>query len=274
MSALRGPSNVIKSRPAMNRLYWAWRSVFQAIAFALFGVGAWLLTLVCCPLVWLAPISRDRKTAIIQNVVHHFFRAFLGFIQITGVMVFHVDGADTLNSGGGGIVIANHPTLLDVVVLISRMPQADCIVKKELWGNVFMRWMVASAGYLPNDDGPGLMAAAIERVNKGRKVIIFPEGTRSLPGMMHPFSNGFAHIAVRAPCKVWPVLIRCVPPALRKGGGFFEVPDQRPVLTASAREPLNPADFYDRTDSAAIAVRKVAAATRRYFEENAPHVGS
>ena len=96
--------------------------------------------------------------------------------------------------------------------------------------------MVAAAGISSlNDDGPGLMAAAIERVNKGRKVIIFPEGTRSEAGPMHPFSNGFAHIAVRAPCRIWPVIMTCAPPALRKGGGFFEVPAARPMSLTGAR---------------------------------------
>src|ERR1022692_977693 len=105
-------------------------------------------------------------------------------------MEFSVEDEKTLIGSGPGLVIGNHPTLLDVVVLISRLPQADCIVKKELWNNMFLRGIVTRAGYLPNDDGPGLVAAALERVKKGRRVVIFPEGTRSLPEGLLPFTHG------------------------------------------------------------------------------------
>ncbi len=182
-------------------------------------------------------------------------------------MEFYFNGEDALIRSGPGLVIANHPTLLDIVVLISRLPQADCIVKKQLWDNMFLKGIVAAAGYIPNDDGPGLLSEATKRIKKGRKVIIFPEGTRSLPERLRPFSHGFAHIAVRAPCLLWPVVITCRPSALTKGRSVFSVPHTRAQLTASAQEPLNPANYYDKADSASIAVRKVTAAVERYFEE-------
>jgi len=182
-------------------------------------------------------------------------------------MEFRFEGEGLLESCGAGVIVANHPTLLDVVVLISRLPQADCIVKKELWSNFFLRRIVAWAGYIPNDDGPELAQRAMERIREGRKVIVFPEGTRSLPDGMRPFSKGFAHIAVRSRSAICPVVISCHPPALGKGRSVFSVPERRARLSAAVGEPLNLAEFYDEADSAAIAVRKVTAAVQRYFEE-------
>ncbi len=209
----------------------------------------------------------EEKSAFIQKVIHHCFRLFLRFIETTRVMDFEFEREDRLSLSGPGLVIANHPTLLDVVVLISRLPQADCIVKKDLWKNVFLKRIISAAGYISNDDGPSLVAAAIERVQKGRKVIIFPEGTRSLPEGLRSFSQGFAHIAVRAPCVIWPVVMTCKPSALTKGRSVFSVPAKRPRLTASVENPLNPADYFDQADSAAVAVRKVTVAVKQFFEE-------
>jgi 1-acyl-sn-glycerol-3-phosphate acyltransferase len=248
-----------------------WRCSFQLISFAVFGLGAWILATIFGLFAWMIPGTPEGKSAFIQKIIHRCFRLFLWFIEMVKVMEFDFEGEAVLTRGGGGLVIANHPTLLDVVVLISRLPQADCIVKKELWSNFFLKGIVAAAGYIPNDDGPGLVSAALERVKKGRKVIIFPEGTRSLPEGLRPFTHGFAHIAVRTPCALWPVVMTCRPSALTKGRSVFSVPRTRARLTARAQEPLNPTNYFDGTDSASIAARKVTAAVQRYFEERMGH---
>ena len=254
----------MKIIPALDQ---AWRQLLQLLSFVLFGLGALALGTVIFPLVRVLPVSAGRKTDLIQKVIHYSFRLFLWFIETLKGMEFRFKGADLLRNDGGGLVIANHPTLLDAVVLISRLPQADCIVKKQLWSNFFLRRIVAWAGYIPNDDGPELAQEAMDRVRQGRKVIIFPEGTRSLSEGLRPFSKGFAHIAVRSHCFLWPVVMTCHPSALTKGRSVFSVPARRAQLKAAAGEPLNPANYFDETDSTSIAVRKVTAAAQRYFEE-------
>jgi len=52
----------------------------------------------------------------------------------------------------GQLIIANHPTLVDIVFLISRVKQANCIVKQKLWHNPFMRGPILNAGYISNGD--------------------------------------------------------------------------------------------------------------------------
>jgi 1-acyl-sn-glycerol-3-phosphate acyltransferase len=218
------------------------------------------------PLALLVPDS-IRKTALIQRTIHYAFRLFLKVVQTARVMDFHLDGAELLRNSGPGLVIANHPTLLDVVMIISYLPQADCIVKEALWHNFFLRRIIASAGYIPNNDGPEVAQEAIDRVRKGRRVVIFPEGTRSLPNALRSFNKGFAHIAVRSPCPIWPVVMKCQPSALTKGRSVFSVPKKRARLSARAGPPLNPVAYYDPADSVSLAVIKVTAAVKHYFEE-------
>jgi len=218
---------------------------------------------------WLLPVPTATKTGLIQKAVHYAFRLFLWFVETCKGMEFRFEGADLLEHPGAGLIIANHPTLLDVVVLISRLPQADCIVKRELWNHVFLGAIVRSAGYISNDDGPELTEAAMRRLEAGRKVIIFPEGTRSLPEGLRPFTKGFAHIAVRSHCLLWPVVMTCRPSALTKGMSVFAVPARRARLSAVVSSPVRAEDYYEGQDPVPVAVRKVAAALQRYFEEKA-----
>ena len=264
--------SVLNSDKISSALDQTWRRILQPFSFALFGLGALALGAIAFPLMWMLPVSAARKTGWIQKVIHYSFRFFLGFLEIFKGMEFRFEGVELLRSGGG-VIIANHPTLLDVVLLVSRLPQADCIVKKELWNNFFLRLIVEWSGYIPNDDGPELAQKAMERVRQGRKVIIFPEGTRSLPESLRPFTKGFAHIAVRSGCFLWPVVITCHPSTLTKDRSVFSVPVRRPRLQARAGESLDPAAYFDATDSASIAARKVTAAMQRYFEEKVDYAG-
>lgn len=186
-------------------------------------------------------------------------------------MKFDIIHKEALAQVDGHLVVANHPTLLDVVLLISELPQADCVIKKELFGNFFLRWIVQWAGYIPNDGGAFIVHEAVERVRRGRTVIIFPEGTRSGRSGLIPFSQGFAHIAVRAPCSIVPIYIRCRPGALTKTDGLFSVPPRRAHLTAHVGVPVTPADLYLDSDSVPVAVRKVTAALAHYFQEKVDH---
>ena len=71
-------------------------------------------------------------------------------------MTYQIEGGERLQRDGL-LVLANHPTLIDVVCLISLLPNADCVVKRAVARNPFMRGPVRAAGYISNDDGAGLV---------------------------------------------------------------------------------------------------------------------
>lgn len=77
------------------------------------------------------------------------FRGFVHMLTWAGVVRVSTVNLQRLRQAKGMVVIANHPTLIDVVVLISLMPNAGCIVKQGLWRNPFLRGVVSAAGYIP-----------------------------------------------------------------------------------------------------------------------------
>ena len=167
----------------------------------------------------------------------------------------------------GALVVSNHPGLLDVVALISCMPQVDCVVKSALWRNWLIRPIIAAAGYIANDLGESVVDEAVRRLQLGRLVLLFPEGTRSPKEGLGPFNRGFARMALQAKCPLVPVIIRCEPRILMKQQSIFSVSDQSSRWSVSVRSPIPVSDFVEVSDSSAIASRKLTDGLRNYFEQ-------
>ena len=127
----------------------------------------------------------------------------------------------------GLLILANHPTLIDVVLLVSLLPNADCVVKHAVARNPFMRGPVRAAGYVANSDGAGLVDDCIAAVHAGGNLVIFPEGTRTEPGQPLRLQRGAANIAVRGRLDITPVRITCTPLTLTKGQKWYRVPSRR-----------------------------------------------
>jgi 1-acyl-sn-glycerol-3-phosphate acyltransferase len=157
---------------------------------------------------------------------------WLGLIRVTRI------GLEQLRRRGAQLVIANHPTLIDVILLIAGMPQADCVVKQGHWRNWITRGVVTGARYIPNGGGPALVQNCVDRLAAGRSLILFPEGTRSPRNGLGHFARGVAHIALKSGCSPLPVLIRCTPPTLAKGSRWYDVPDRTVELRIEVGEPI------------------------------------
>jgi 1-acyl-sn-glycerol-3-phosphate acyltransferase len=170
-------------------------------------------------------------------VVHRGFAALVATSRVMGVMRFDIENADRLQDLGRAIVIANHPSYMDVMVLLSLMPRACCIVTSRHWRNPLFAGIVRSAGYLRNDGGPSLVGASEAALADDVPLIVFPEGTRSPSrGRLGKFSRGFAHIALAHDCPILPVLIDCDPPAFTKQHRWHSLPSSTPTLRVRVLE--------------------------------------
>jgi len=232
-------------------------------AFALFGVLGLVLAALFT-LLALLPGDSEARELRCQRIVHHTFRFFIRYMQALGILRFHIEGAEALRMPGQ-VVVANHPTLLDVVFLVSQMPQADCVVKAEAWSNPFMRGVVTAAGYVPNDEGEALVDACADRVARGRTLVLFPEGTRSPLRGLGRFRRGAAHIALRAGRPLRPVTIRCEPPSLMRGQRWYAVPPRRMNFTLECADVLDPTLLASGEQRRSVAARVVTAALREFF---------
>lgn len=242
----------------------AWRVVRTGLAFAFFGLAGLVLAGVVLPVVRRRPGTLQQREIRSQYMVHRTFRIFVQFMLALRLFDLEVRGAELLRQPGQ-LVVANHPTLLDVVFLVSLMPQADCVVKRATFANPFMRGVVRGTGYLSNDLGEGLIDACADRLEAGRSVLLFPEGTRPLGGALGPFQRGAAHVALKSGRPLRPVWITCDPPTLMRGQNWYDVPERRIHYTFECCEGIDPADLAGPGESRGAAARKISAALRDFF---------
>lgn len=257
--------------PRSAALERALRRAGTAFMFAVFGIGALFVAGIAFPIVaW-----RQRGEArhlLAQRLIHRCFRAFERLGNVLHLFEVRDSGVERLRSGGV-LVVANHPTILDVVFLGARMPQADCIVKLGAWRNPFLRGIVSVAGYVANADGPAVVEACTTRLRAGRSVIVFPEGTRSPVGGLRDFRRGAARVALQSQCLVVPVTIRCDPPSLAKGQRWWGIQARRMVFTLDVGAPFHPSDWIglEGKTSTPRAARQLTSALSDYYESRIAH---
>ncbi|HUR28431.1 MAG TPA: lysophospholipid acyltransferase family protein [Planctomycetota bacterium] len=252
----------------MSTVSYAWRVLATCFAFCLFNVGGLLAAASAIAACRLLPGTRERKAQRAQRVIQCMFASFIACLVGLGLLTHSRKELQRLRSVPASLVIANHPTLLDVVFLIASMPKVDCVVKEAVWNNVFMRATVRGAGYIPNRDGVGLVNGCVERLALGHHVLMFPEGTRSPAGGLRRFQRGAARVALRSRCEILPILIRCEPPTLLKGMPIFRVPPRRPHFSLTIQEPISPVSFLEAGLETPLATRRLTAKLEQLYEES------
>lgn len=250
------------------RCDWTWRLIMTATAFAGFGICGAIFSLALFPLLVLWPHRASRQRAV-TAVIHIFFRLLVGVLRAVGVMTLEVSGVEALRAGRPAVVVANHPTYLDVVVLLSLLPRGCCVVKGGHWRNPCMWGIVRAAEYLSNADPSALVRAGARQLAAGYTIIVFPEGSRSpARDRLHPFSRGFAHMALEADVPVVPVLIDCDPPTLTKSMRWYHVPARRFRMRIAVLEPLEPDALVTPEVPCPMAVRTLTRTVETHITEH------
>lgn len=251
----------------LDRLDRAWRALATGLCFAVFGVGSVLLGAVVFPLLRLVLRARERRVAAARGVIRALFRGFVAMMRATGVVTVEVRGLERLQ-GGGRLILANHPTLIDVVVLMALVERGDCVVKGALGRNPITRGPVRAAGFVFNDDGgEELVADCLRSLRTGNNLIIFPEGTRSSRTEPMRLQRGAARVAVHGGLDITPVRIRCTPVALAKGDKWYRAPLCRPHFRLEVDAPIAVTPFIAGAANPALAARHLTRHLTDYFSK-------
>ena len=153
----------------LNGCVIAWRFVAVVAAFALFGSVGILFLLVLWPLRNPPPHKAMQRQLLARRIVAASWRTLLGWLRLTGVISVRMEGFERLGRPGQ-LVLANHPSLLDVLFLVGYVPGINCVVKASLLGNPTMRAPILACGYVLNDvsaDAAGLSGGHTYRSGRG-----------------------------------------------------------------------------------------------------------
>ena len=239
----------MRKRPATRLL----RSVVAGLFFAVWGAGSVVVGIFALPVAALCG-PRGGRGRRMRATVRATYRLFVFAARL--VRLFRVETRDpgALRAVRGRVVAANHLTLIDVVVLMSMLPDSTCVAKGAAAENPFLRWIVRPLYLVRGDDTERLLAEAAELLRSGVNVIVFPEGTRTpADAPSHVFTRGFARIALAAGAPVVPVRISCDPPVLAKGQPWYDVADREVVFSVEPLEEMEVSGPSTHAAAAAIA---------------------
>lgn len=191
-----------------------------------FGIGALVVSLLMILPVVVLSGSQQHRVRRVRWINRLAFNIFIRSGMTLGAFNVSFINAERLNQPGQ-LIIANHPSLLDVVFLLGCIPNANCVVKRKILKNPFLAIPVYFANYIINDDAEGLLQDCVDSLEQGDPVIIFPEGTRTAKGQNHTFKRGAAIIMLTSNCPVRPVYISCEYSTLGKNDLWYVIPEQK-----------------------------------------------
>ena len=207
---------------AARPLWWPLAWVALQLLLALLGLMSISWNLIALLLYPLLPRAVGRPLG--RAMIAHGYRAFWFVAGASGMLRLDSQALDALRNESGLVVVANHPSMLDAVMLMARLPRSTCIMKSSLMRNPFLGPGARLARYIRNDSTYGMVRCAVQDLHEGGQLVLFPEGTRSTQSPVNPFHASFALIAKRAQVPVQTVFIDTVSPYLGKGWPLWRLP--------------------------------------------------
>ena len=192
--------------PVSNRALYAWRVLAKWISFFIFGLGSLILTIAVLPPLRFVLHPRIRFQKYGRRVISAALRFFVFVMHALGIVNLEPGNRENYRHLNSKIIIANHPSLLDVVMLFSLIPNADCVVNAYL-NHSILRLLVRQLYILNSLDHEELFLTCTESLKHGNCLIIFPEGTRTRRSGKIVFKKGAARIALVSGCGLLPIHI-------------------------------------------------------------------
>lgn len=253
----------MKKTPIRYHVFYLWRLLATGFSFLLFGLGGAFLSVTLFLAIYLAPIGATKKRHYTRNAISLSFKIYVRLLRFLGLLAFEVHGMEHLN-GHNHLIIANHPSLLDVVFLISFIRQANCVVKKGLLRNPFTRGPIKAANYI-NNESPDFIDLSVRTLQQENSLIIFPEGTRSIPNKPLKFLRGAANIALRAKREIIPVIIQCEPRNLLKDKRWYQIPPYPPQYIFRIYPAIHVTPFLNSKEPQSAQSRKLTTHLEQFF---------
>ncbi len=204
------------------------RSFLSGFCFSVFGIGGLVAGTFIVPFPLLLCNKRNQR-CILSGTIHYLWKLFVWLMCALKLIDVKIQNKKKLKQLRGNIIVANHPSLIDVVILVSKIPRSICVVKGSLFQNVFIKFLIRHV-YLSNSMTPDeFMNQATDCLTNGYNIIIFPEGTRTVKNKPIHLHRGFAYLHLYSKHDIQPLHITNTPHILGKGSKWYNVGDKTSV---------------------------------------------
>jgi len=227
-----------------------------SLAFWVFLVASSAALFPLAVLLWAVSRPFDRR-----RVLLHRFTCFWAslYTWLNPAWPVHVTGREHIQPGEAYVMVANHLSFLDILVLFRLFRHFKWVSKIENFRIPFIGWNMSLNGYVKLRRGDRQSVAAMfdaceHLLEQGSSVMIFPEGTRSPDGHMRAFKSGAFDLALRCQRPILPIAIQGSGEALPKRG--FVLQGRHPIQL-TILPPLAAERFVGATpDALALHVRE------------------
>ena len=224
-------------------MYLLYRALLTPLCFIIFNGGALVLSLIWFHLLNLVVRNPKRRQYYARLSVSLSFRLFIKLLCVLRLIKVRFEHFERLSSEGsrpGVILVANHPSLIDYVLIASRLEHINCVVKEALRHNFFLKGIVKATGYLANDDPEAFLQLGSACLAQGEDLLIFPEGTRTSRSREFRLRRGAAALAVHSGRPLQVITITLSTEFLSKEKRWYHVPRTCPEYVLSVGEKLSP----------------------------------
>lgn len=201
------------------------------------------------------------RQPLVQWVISRICRCFLAGAQACRLMQLDLQALDQLNQQGRMLLVPNHPSMIDAFLVLSRVPHAVCLMKASISSNLFLGCGAYLAGYVSNRYPEQMFRQAIQTIQQGGVLMIFPEGTRTTRQPVNDIGGAVALIAKKAAAPLQTILLSTNSAYLSKGWKIWK-PPVFPLIYRAV--PGAQFEVHGRRD-------ETARQLQQYFESCLPH---
>lgn len=220
--------------------------IVQSLVFWSFLVASSILLFPVALLIWALTLPFDRRKVLLHQFTCFWASLYTWANPAWPVMV---ENRDKLHRDGACVMVANHLSLLDILVLFRLFTHFKWVSKVENFRVPLIGWNMRLNRYIPLKRGEKasvieMMQLCEETLAQGNPIMMFPEGTRSPNGRMRAFKPGAFDLALRTRAPIQPLVIRGTADALPKRG--FILKGRHPI-SLKVLDVLQPESFESAT---------------------------
>ncbi len=237
------------ARRFYSTVFWCFLTLSSIVLFPI-AVGLWALT-----------AAFDRRLVLL-----HRFTCFWAslYTWVNPLWPVTIHGRERIDSRATYVMVANHLSLLDILVLFRLFTHFKWVSKVENFRIPCVGWNMRLNRYIPLRRGDResvreMMAACEHTLGEGSSIMMFPEGTRSRNGVLQPFKTGAFELALRTRSPILPIVIEGTSDALPKRG--FVLRGRHPIRI-TVLDPIPVEHFAD------LDAKELTSRTRALFEEH------
>ena len=219
------------------------RIITVSFAFFIFAIGSLVLSFILFPIAKFR-LKKEKQRQYYIDTIHKTWEWFTKILYLLGIIKVEFQNQDELKNLRGKIIVANHPSLIDIVLLIGFVPNSVSVVKEALARNFFVKNIVKNAYLINNLDVEKFQADAKELLDAGFNIVIFPTGTRSMDNEPVKLHSGAAQLALMTNKEIIPIRIDLDYPFLSKNFSIFKgAGSKRAIFIIKKQKTINPIEF-------------------------------